>query len=91
MNRKVSVSVKQKLVFDDPVEVAECPDVEFSDLNCVRIGDDYFLPSIEWTKYVPAEKYGAGDDAGGFEPVDGTDWEKIHHAIMDEKIRVRKA
>lgn len=87
--KKISVSVKQKLKFDVSVEIERCPDEEFSDLNCVKIGDDYFLPSIEWTKYVPPEQYAADDGAGGFEPVEGAEWETIHHAIMDERTRVK--
>ena len=87
--KKISASVTQKLEFDGTVQIAKCPDKEFSDLNCVKIGDEYFLPSIEWTKYIPPEKYAADDDASGFEPVEGSEWETIHHAIVDEKTRVK--
>lgn len=87
MTTKVSVSVEQELVFDGTVRIVKCPDKEFADLNCVKIGENYFLPSVEWMKYIPPEDY-ADDGAGEFEPVEGSEWETIHHAIKGETTRV---
>ncbi|QTN32558.1 hypothetical protein HZ994_09515 [Akkermansiaceae bacterium] len=87
---RITASVTQTLNLEGRALIERCPDKEFSYLDCVKIGDDYFLPSIEWTKYVPAEA-GSGDDSGGFEPVKSSDWEEFHHSIVDERVQIKKA
>lgn len=88
--KKLKVSVVQKLVLDESVTIENCPDPEFDNLECIKIGEDLFLPSIEWTKYVPPDKY-SDDGSGGFDPVEDGDWETLIHAIEDEKVTVKKA
>lgn len=87
---RILASLLQTLEFNSDVTVEKCPDKEYSYLDCIKIGDDYYLPNIEWTKYSPADTK-SGDDSGSFKPVEGSEWEVIHHAIIDEKEKVHKA
>ena len=85
---KVKASVIQKLKFTKSIEISLCPDEEFKDTKCLKIGDEYFLPSIEWTKFIPASL--SDDGYAYFEEVTGEEWEAIHHAIKEEKTKVTK-
>ena len=87
---RITASVTQTLKLEGHAVIERCPNKEFSYLDCVKIGDDYFLPSIKWTKYVPADA-ASGDDSGGFDPVESSDWEVLHHSIVDERVRIQKA
>jgi hypothetical protein len=83
--KKFKASAIQILRLNQPVEIANCPDPEFSDLKCLKIGDNYYLPSVEWTKYSEPEP---GEEAGSFDPVSGMEWEVLVHAVEDENLGV---